>query len=154
MGKYKIEIHYATGNSLNSEDCFDDLELTWDDLNVAKDNLQRIKEHYKMTQELNSYSNKKSRDEIIEENKNKPWFVNVPKPFVPKSNVFITEASALKLKKENWEYRPDFYSAESCLLLKADNGNTMQMSAFWIGHFEHLYGAEIKIDNSDMKFEV
>ena len=141
MGKYKIEIHYATGNSFWISSSFDDLELTWDDVGVAKDNLQRIKEHYKMTQELNSYSRKKSRDEIIEENKNKPWFVNVPKPFVPKSNVFITEASALKLKKEDWEYRPDLYSAESCLLLIADNGNTMQLRAFWIGHFEQLHGA-------------
>jgi len=107
-----------------------------------------------MYQELNSYFSKKSIDNIIDENKDKPWFVNVPKPFVTKSRVFISENRAKELPKESWEYRADRYSAESCLKLKADNGNEMQLRAFWVGHFEQLYGAEIIVDNSDMKFEV
>jgi hypothetical protein len=51
----------------------------------------------------------------------------------------------------NWGYRPDEYYATNCLKLKADNGNSMQLSAFWCGYFETLYGAEIEADDSDMK---
>lgn len=41
---YRIKISYSTGNSFGSEDTWDYLELTWKNLDVAKENLQRIKE--------------------------------------------------------------------------------------------------------------
>lgn len=44
--KYKIMISFQTGDSFNSEDREELLELEWNDLSIAKQNLQRIKEHY------------------------------------------------------------------------------------------------------------
>ena len=44
---YQIKIAYTTGNSFNTEnreEIFDELE--WENLDVAKENLKRIKEHY------------------------------------------------------------------------------------------------------------
>ncbi len=56
MGEYKIKLYYSTGNSYMSEDVYDYLELTWKNLNIAKENLQRIKEHYAMHRELDGYN--------------------------------------------------------------------------------------------------
>jgi len=47
-GKYKIKISYSTGDSLHNYDTEDTLEISWNDLNVAKQNLKFIKEHYDM----------------------------------------------------------------------------------------------------------
>jgi hypothetical protein len=44
--KYYIEIYYETGNSFGSQDETSRLELTWDNLDIAKENVKRIKEHY------------------------------------------------------------------------------------------------------------
>jgi hypothetical protein len=117
---YKIKIYYQTGNSFGSEDTSDYIELTWKNLDIAKENLDYIKEHYEMYSDLNGYSyrKKRSNDETIELYKDKPWFVA--------------------------EY--DF-----CLKLKTDDGQFMQISAFWCGYFEALHEAEIIADTSDMK---
>jgi len=47
MGKYKIKYSYCTGDSFHSEDREDILEFEWDDLDIAKESLKRINEHYK-----------------------------------------------------------------------------------------------------------
>lgn len=46
MRKYKIKISYYTGDSFGNYDSEDYLELSWDNLAIAKDNLQAIREHY------------------------------------------------------------------------------------------------------------
>ena len=152
MSKYKIKISYTTGDSFHTEDTFDYLELDFNDLDIAKENLQRISEHYKMYKELNyNYYRDYSREEIIAENINKPWFVNMPKLFCISTGNAMDEKYKQTVGIGNWEYRPDSYYSEHCLKLKADNGNEMQISAFWSGYFETLNCVEIVVDESDMK---
>lgn len=46
MMQYQIEVFYRTGDSYGSHDASTVLEMTWKDLDKAKDALKRIKEHY------------------------------------------------------------------------------------------------------------
>lgn len=124
MMKYQIKIKYRTGDSEGYEDAVDTLELEWENLDIAKENLQAIREHYTMycDAELSLYYSKigETQQSIIESNKDKWWFV---------------------------EQYP-----KQCIKFKADNNNIMQMSAFWTGYFETLYCAEIVTSESDLIF--
>lgn len=127
--KYTLRIDYSTGNSFGSEDVITDLEITWDDLDIIKQNLRNIKEHYYMIEELENFMNRKKYDEILAQYRNKDWFVD-----------------------ENDVYMNQYY-----IYLKADNGNKIRISTFWIGHFEKLHSIEIILsekEENDMKFEV
>ena len=44
--KYKIKVFYETGNSFNSYDVSEILDVEYTDLELAKESLKRIKEHY------------------------------------------------------------------------------------------------------------
>lgn len=46
MKKYRIHVRYETGDSFRHYNAEMDIELTWDNLDIAKENLQRIKKHY------------------------------------------------------------------------------------------------------------
>lgn len=152
MATYKIKIDYSTGDSFGSEDLTRYLELTWQNIDIAKDNLLRIKEHYEMYSDLENYSKSTlTEQEWFAKNKDKEWFVNKPKLFCISSGNAIDEHHKKTVGDGNWEYRPDDYYARYCLKLKADNGNSMQISAFWCGCFETLYKAEIEVDDDDMR---
>jgi hypothetical protein len=126
MAQYRIQIDYYTGNSFGNEDCTDTLEMVWNDLSVAKENLARIAEHYRMyCAREDSFTSTKNRDSVLSENKDKPWFV----------------------KSEQYDNYESLYQ----LYLITDKGKPFIMSAFWCGYFEGLYSAEIVSDNSDMK---
>jgi hypothetical protein len=153
MPEYRIKIGYTTGDSFNSYDKEDYLDLKWSNLDVAKENLRSIKEHYEQYRDITGYRYPKKTTDPLEDNKNKPWFVNVPKLYSKKTNNVISEKSKDKVGEGNWEYRPDSYYAEHCMLLKTDIGTTMQISAFWCGMFESLNYAEIEICNDDMRIE-
>jgi hypothetical protein len=43
--RYKIKISYQTGDSFHTEDCEQELEESWSNLDIAKENLKRIEEH-------------------------------------------------------------------------------------------------------------
>jgi hypothetical protein len=133
MGNYKMRFVYQTGGSFGSHQETTELEITWDDINLAKQNLVWIKEHYQMVSELNSYKvrrNKLTKEEIIEKNKDKEWFV------------------LNKLSRGNI----DMCAAEGSIKLKIDNGNIVQIGSFWIGHFEHLESVEIFFEDKDLIF--
>lgn len=152
--EYKIVIDYRTGDSFKNEDVIETLDLTWTLLDVAKENLQFIKEHYIQYQNLNDYNYgklKKTREETYD--LNKEWFVNEPVLFSIKNNNLITEKDKKRLGDGNWEYRPDPHLAEICLYLKTDTGKKMRMKAFWCGYFEQLYSAEIEIDKTNLRIE-
>jgi|AntRauMFilla1563_2_1112583.scaffolds.fasta_scaffold00519_4 hypothetical protein len=55
MGRYTIKIEYTTGNSFTSEDTSDVITLSWDNLEIAKENLLAIKEHWFLNIDLGSY---------------------------------------------------------------------------------------------------
>jgi hypothetical protein len=57
-----------------------------------------------------------------------------------------------KACKSDW-YSKDY--PEGCLYVEKDDGCLQQISAFWTGYFETLYGAEIKSrQDSDMSFKI
>lgn len=153
--KYKIKIEYQTGNSFCSEDETRYIDITWENIDVAKENLRRIKEHYEQYREINSYKSGKNKSikDILNLNIDKKWFVYKPK-LVSKMNGYpINEKTKKKFGMKNCEYVPDEHSATYCLKLKTDEGDDYQLYTFWCGYFEELYSAEIEIDNSDMKIE-
>ena len=126
MKEYKIKIDYQTGNSLHQHDTHDFLELSWDNLEIARENLKAIALHYQMYKELEYEYSLDDKYEVLNKYSNNWWFVEADR----------------------------YNESQHCMKLKADNGNLMQQSNFWCGYFELLYGAEIKSDTNDMKFTV
>ena len=126
---YIILIDYRTGNSFNTEEKYgEELEsFSWENLDIAKENLQRIKEHYKYYTDFEYY------------NKTRHLYKHLKKPIPPKW--WIKNSTS-------WNR-----GLEHCSInLKLDNGKEVHFTPFWIGYFEDLYGAEIKIKNEDLKF--
>ena len=52
---YDIRINYKTGNSFGRHDESDMVDLPVESLDIAKENLQRIKQHYLCVQDRDSY---------------------------------------------------------------------------------------------------
>lgn len=148
---YKIKMDYSTGNSFGSEDMIGYVDLEWTNLNVAKENLQRINEHYKQYNDISVCRSKKELLALYDENRKKDWFVYKPRLISKLNGCAIDENEKNKIGEENYEYITNDYLAQNCIILKTDDGKDYQMSAFWCGYFEQLYSAEIEIDNSDMK---
>lgn len=144
MGKYKIKISYETGDSFDREDVENYLDLEWDNLEIAKENLKAIQDHYKVYKNFNGWNKRDSvsKEEIYEKYKDAYWLVLYYDNWDYKNN---------KCKKESKKL--DEYSMAHLMRLKADNGNLMQQNNFWCGYFETLYGAEIEIkEDTDLKF--
>ncbi len=144
MKKYEIIIHYATGNSFGSQDTEDALSCEWNKLDVAKENLVRIKEHHDLFQKLDKFLiSKEEKTSLIEESKNKPWFRLEEKPYRISGDYRI-EMSETKKYEGDWEMRPDMMTAELSVILKTDEGKDFVQSCFWQGYFERLYSADIQ----------
>lgn len=131
--KYVIKIEYRTGNSFGSHKEESSVEGSWSDLEIAKENLNRIKEHYEYYCSLHdSYSRKPQSYflDLTEKAKEKVWFDHDKRGY---STYF-----------------------DSCLMLKLDNGTEYSYCAFWCGYFERLLVAEIVPEpgeDSDMRIE-
>jgi hypothetical protein len=125
--KYKIKINYSTGNSFGLNNTSDILELDFEDLNVAKANLLRIKEHYELYKFIDSYTNRKklSEEDFIKECSAKDWFVK---------GKYDSEM---------------FYNIK----LYTDTRKVFQLSCFWIGFFEKLHFIEIILDSDVLCYE-
>jgi hypothetical protein len=118
MKKYKIEISYSTGDSFGIHDEIRSLELTFDNIEIAKENLKRIKEHYELFsfyEKGHVYKNKHTKKEAIEVASKQPWFV-----------------------KSHWKYS---------ISLKINEGKEQRINTFWCGYFDHLNGASIKLND-------
>ena len=77
---YSIEITYDTGDSFEERPNQKEiLELTWEDLSVAKDNLQRIKEHYIFYEKLKG-TDYKQKDKVAKDMARQRWGVNHDPP--------------------------------------------------------------------------
>lgn len=135
--KHQIKIFYTTGDSFHSEDTSNILELDWDNLDVAKENLKRIKEHYICYKVDTDYGGKNG------------WFY---KSLSPEEKLMYD-----KRTEQSWYCTYNGYGSNSkdgyhySVKLKTDNGNDFQISSFWIGYFEHLNSAEIISKDNDMK---
>jgi len=125
MPIYKIKYVYDTGDSFHTEENREAiLEMSWNDLEVAKANLGRIKAHYEYYRMMHGYGYDNAR----------------------KSNVDKQKAIA-KATEQDW-YTKDY---DFCLILKTDAGADWQISAPWCGYFERLNEVEIVEDHSDRK---
>ena len=149
--KYRIKYSYDTGDSFrNDPDNSALLEMVWEDLDVAKQNLQRIKDHYSQYKKFNSCSFREDKAEILEANKDKDWFVRKDRIFVfekdtpsyywsvDKKDVKVCEKKGLGIR-----YGFDESDAENCIILYTDDGKPWQFWAPWCGYFETLNYAEI-----------
>lgn len=168
---YRIEIEYETGGSRGlyiTTDylavSFDD-GLSWDDLEIAKENIKRIKEHWVMYDKSNSRRNRVSVQEVCETHKDERWF------FAKKDKWFVDIHNKDREPKdwiiqdrsdknvELWkDCRSEFrYDENACLynlILVDDNGEDFMVSAFWCGYFESLISATIEMDDSELSFHV
>ena len=122
---YKIKVYYKTGDSFHTKDTHTILEPTWKNLEIAKENLQRLKEHYKIEKE---YSR------ICFNNDAEDKFISSGLP------------SFIKIEKRHHLL---------CMTLRLDNDNELQFYPCWCGYFEQLQWAEIIADkDSGMYFEI
>lgn len=123
---YTIKIDYRTGDSFNTYDTDTTLSGEWT-LEVAKENLKRIKSHYTLYQNRHNYYSMgmqvKGKD-IVEDAKKEPWF-------------YTGDGC-----HGNWEYE---------LYLLENDGSSKSHSTLWIGYFERLISAKIisKIPEDD-----
>lgn len=53
---YKIKVEYRTGNSFGNHDETDYVDLGWENLDIVKENLKRITEHYEWYRDINNCS--------------------------------------------------------------------------------------------------
>lgn len=122
---YTIKVDYQTGDSFHTEDTSDTLNGEWT-LEVAKENLKRIKEHYSIIKDRKNYYSiamQKKAEKELEEAKTKPWYSG-----------------------KYWEYG---------IMLLENDGSSKQHHCNWTGYFESLYGASIiacNKDDDDMSF--
>jgi hypothetical protein len=121
---YKIKYHYETGNSFGRHDEENVLEYEWEDLNVAKEALRRIEEHYKWYQNVEHYSRRFFK--IIE----KPKWHNVKSKYITKD------------------------MEHNLLNIPMDNGEEIQFWPPWCGYFETLYGASIVVEDKGLSFTI
>ena len=73
MITYKIRLHYSTGDSFNTYDTNDYLEMEWKNSDIVEKNLERIKEHYEYVKSKNRYPYK--GEQVI----NRPTWLNIKK---------------------------------------------------------------------------
>lgn len=128
---YKIKIIYDIGDSFNHyTDQEKYLDHTWTRLDIAKQNLKRIQDHYKLYLDTNkigqfNFSPKQIRNKI-DKAKKEPWFNEDP-------------------VWKNWTLS---------INLLDNNGNIYDEYAFWCGYFETLRSAEIEIDKEENDLKV
>jgi hypothetical protein len=161
--KYQIKAYYSTGDSFSNSDTEDIIEISWDNLDVAKANLKRIQEHYKQYEELESWRiTQEAKQEILLNNSEKDWFV--------KKLIFIStkEEKGKKYRfiidKNNCEKEKsqrgviteeiDETTAQHQIILYTDDSKPFQFWCPWCGYFERLNSAEILHVDNDLKFKV
>ncbi len=80
---YKIKISYRTGDTFQSHDEEDFIDMEWNEESIAKENLNRVKAHYAMYDWFEDFENRyltpeKYHNKILSYI-NEPWFYNDPK---------------------------------------------------------------------------
>lgn len=146
---YRIKYNYDTGDSFHNEYGLEDyLELEFQSLLIAEENLERIREHYEMYRELNSYDKRGTEQDILRKYSEKDWFVKRIKKAVYSddiNNYNVVGEKRMKALVENKGYKvvDIFDNTESSIILYADNGNSFQINCPWCGYFESLNSVEI-----------
>ena len=110
---WRIRLHYETGDSFQTheEDAY--LESVWEDVEVVKENLRRIEEHYAYASQSDC-----RRGETYESAKGAAWMID--------------PAAGDNARQ------PADYITRAALMLRLDDGTEYQVGAFWCGYFERL----------------
>lgn len=92
--RYTININYDTGDSFTHQSGVEQtIDLEWDDLELAKQNLQFIKEHYDLYKLSRAYGKAAEYEEKLKEAETKEWY---------KKSEYTT--LGLQLKADNGNY--------------------------------------------------
>lgn len=74
-GTHCIEINYNTGDSFSNHDgLITHLDYSWTNIEIALENLKRIREHYVMVEQLGRNSYPKGPKEIHDRYKRERWY--------------------------------------------------------------------------------
>ena len=119
---YQIKVYYETGDSFGRQDEEQLIEHSWSNLDIVKENLDRIRQHYDMYEKCCRHHHASFKD-MKKEYGHCPWFV---------------DTTAVK----GQSCAPEFMAGYALNLLK-DDGTEFRYSVFWTGYFEHLYGADV-----------
>ena len=134
---YHILVEYQTGDSFSTEDTSDTL-TGWTDLDIAKENLKRIQDHYSWV--------------AIGECRGIFCNHEVCKKASEKHKQYSTQWGRFK-QKEWKKTAPEFLKGlefpEYTIRLKQDDGSEKEKMVAWTGYFETLYGAKIISDPED-----
>jgi hypothetical protein len=133
--------------------------LEFDDIEIAKQNLERIADHYSMYKKFNEFDPKRNDQAFFEKYKNFDWFVLVEKPcYFYKENgkrtyQAIDTDRIEKYKKEGKDVGTFIYetSATHSIYLYTDGNVKLKMSCAWVGYNNSLNSVEIVEDFSDRK---
>ena len=127
MTAWTIEVHYQTGNSFNTEFVTENINLAWKDIDLAKECLNSIKEHYDLYKQFSEcgYRSEKTHEEIHKEIRSKKWCVG--------------DCSS--------------YDTNLPLVAECDDGEMRRVPTnMWCGYFEKLESAKVvSIGDSDME---
>lgn len=124
---YTINIEYTTGDSFGSRMENSGIDLSWTNLEIAKANLIRIKEHNEYYKKTNNYYAKPDLEKLQKEAETKDWFTN----------------SQAESRSEA------VFQNEYSVMLQLDDGTFHKYYTFWIGYFEHLESAEVVIEKTE-----
>ena len=142
---YQIKISYRTGGSYERNDETTLLDLEWSNLDVAKANLQRIKQHYDFMQDGRLLRNME-REEYLKSNQDNDWFVLEYFLVAIKDGDYQAIDKDRKKRYVNEGYCIENFirdKAFDCIKLYTDDNKPYQISCFWIGYFETFYSAKI-----------
>jgi len=161
--KYKILYNYNTGDSFHNEDNLEgEVELEWNNREVALANLKRIEEHYKFYESVNRYRGSSKKYKYLFYAKlYKDWMVKrkiiVRYPRKDMSNMTkIANFGEAHNYTENHiigiGVELDYSAAQHELILYTDAGKPFQIWPPWIGYFESLNYVELKEENTRIDF--
>ena len=114
---YTILIERTSSDSFSSERRQDELPIVWNDLSRAKDALRRIRELYRIDQQIDSERYTRSDNRALEER--------------------LWKASGLPESEKNEAH------ARYSMILLLDDGTEQKIGTFWRGWGEHLECATI-----------
>ena len=144
---YKIKINYSSGDSFNRYDNLERcLEPEWTNIEIAKENLKRIKDHYDWITNFDPSSSRGRFGDCLTEDEEEEYKkLSYRKRSEYLEKIFFKRSpSFVKIDKKQ-----DLHDATYYINLLDDNRNEIKVCAFWNGYFEILHGASIVTDEED-----
>lgn len=123
---YTIQVTYTTGNSFGSHSETDRIGQSWDNIELAQQALQHIKEHYDFYTGRNSYR-RTTTDQLDAEAEKNEWFTQ---------GAYYSDS--------------DSHMKQYSCAAEMDDGSWMQLpTTMWCGYFETLNDARIVMEEDE-----